>query len=146
VLTPDPSNKDKQMAAWIYDDAVMNPSTITERTGGKNAKGTSDEKKPQCAKGEIGVRTDHDFCAKACKADGDCASNANAANAKNANNANANAGGDVCDGNGLQIVGNGHDTPVKYCVGPSEHAIGGASNATPGVQNDHAPRSSPSNR
>jgi len=125
VLMPDADDKDKQMAAWIYKDAFVNPSTIsakgdttanantTANAKSKTATSATGEKLLPCKKGETSMRSDREFCAKECKGDGDCGA------------------GNVCDGAAVAIKTNGKDAEVKYCIGETTSAT-----VTPGSPNN----------
>ena len=78
VLYPDPDDSAKQLAGWVFKDAVENTTWSSQDTalgpqaphaaasGGKEAK-------LACGKGESHMKTDRDFCAKPCGDDAACA-------------------------------------------------------------------------
>jgi len=112
VLYPDPKSSGKQLAGWVYKDAVeaatwpgvttatgKNLGTAPQAAG--NAK--TAEQNMKCKSGETHLRANGDFCANTCKKDDDCSKSP----------------GGLCDGVGYDVKKDGTlDTSKmeRYCV------------------------------
>jgi hypothetical protein len=84
-----PGEESRRMTGWVYKDAV-------ERWG--PADGAASTTSTQaCAKGDVHVQSDHDFCAKPCREDGDCQTPA------------------TCDGE-ARLFGAADSAEARYCV------------------------------
>jgi hypothetical protein len=92
VLFNDPNDvhSNKQMAGWIYKDAILGPAADMTGTNPVNT----------CQSGEVHVLADHS-CRMACARDSDCTT-----------------GGGVCDGSGQVQYGSTLVREGKYCVSP----------------------------
>jgi len=86
----DPRDRTHHITGWVYKDALESwgPPDELAATGAKAA---------VCARGELHLQSDHDFCARPCREDGDCQSTA------------------VCDGDG-RLVAPVRSEHVRYCV------------------------------
>jgi hypothetical protein len=119
VLYPDPKEASKQMAGWVYKDALDLSGGALGAKGEKGEQGTAGSAanaktgattkpagalgasaKLTCKTGEAHILTDRDFCATSCKDDKDCAKL-----------------GGVCDGDGKVVAASGATTNSRYCVG-----------------------------
>ena len=123
VVFDDPKNPGKQLAGWVYKDALENNGWAMDNRGATagssaNAKASSDgvEKstlKLSCAHGESHLRTSSDFCAKTCKDDTGCDKKS----------------GEICDGLGFEVhESTGKMTNSNYCI----------SGASPKANPEHA--------
>jgi hypothetical protein len=110
VIVADPNNAGKQLAGWVYKDALENTGWSTGAAGGPNRMASA--AKLACGHGEAHVRTTTDFCAKTCKDDTNCDKRA----------------GEICDGLGFLVPeGAGKVTNVNYCI----------SSSSPSANSDH---------
>jgi hypothetical protein len=108
VIFPDPKDASKKLAGWVFRDAVENDSWAT--TPAASNEGAS---KLACGKGEVHLRTDHDFCGKSCKDDSVC----------------NRAAGELCDGLAFEVHETlKHRSNVRYCI-----ADGSSSSRTRGT-------------
>lgn len=109
VVLADPKDSSKQLAGWIYKDALENNAWAKETltnpgaaTGGGGTAKTTQELK--CTHGEAHVRTSIDFCAKTCKDDSGCDKSA----------------GEICDGVGREVhESDGKLSNISYCISSS---------------------------
>jgi hypothetical protein len=85
-----PNDPWQRMTGWVYKDALESwgPPDEIVATGSKVR---------ACAKGDVHVQSDHDFCARPCREDGDC------------------QGPGVCDGEAL-VVNGARSERARYCV------------------------------
>jgi hypothetical protein len=72
VLYPDAKNPGKELAGWVYRDAIENVAWSQTRPENGKALSAMTGTKVDCARGQSHVRTDRDFCAKVCKDDKGC--------------------------------------------------------------------------
>jgi hypothetical protein len=99
VTYDDPKNAGKQLAGWVYKDALENTAWSTGAAGGPS--GAARSAKLACGHGEAHLRTAKDFCAKTCKDDTNCDKRA----------------GEICDGLGFLVPeGGGKVTNVNFCI------------------------------
>jgi len=111
VTYADPKNAGKQLAGWVYKDALENTAWSTGATGGPS--GTARSAKLVCGHGEAHLRTTKDFCAKTCKDDTNCDKRA----------------GEICDGLGFLVPeGAGKVTNTNFCI----------SSSSPTANSDHS--------
>jgi hypothetical protein len=124
VVFDDPNAPGKQLAGWVYKDALENSAWWSDKdtagapapaavaasnVGAKGAKTSTGvtvraATKMTCAHGQSHMRTTQDFCAKACKDDTGCDKNA----------------GEICDGLGFQVQeSSGKMTNANYCISRS---------------------------
>jgi hypothetical protein len=109
VVYADPKAPGKQLAGWVYKDALENNAwwgNNAEALSG-SANGAAKDgsgagmTKLACASGESHLRTTKDFCAKVCKDDTGCDKRA----------------GDICDGLGFQVQeSSGKLSNATYCI------------------------------
>jgi hypothetical protein len=110
VLYPDPKNESKQLAGWVYKDAIDAASwpgidaaakQAEKSQSPQNAKTTS-APKLACTKGEAQLRSAGDFCAHPCNKDEDCAQTR----------------GGVCDGIAYTVKKDGSTSSSmsRYCT------------------------------
>jgi hypothetical protein len=101
IVYSDPKSPSKELAGWVYKDALENTGWSTsDNTSGGSLPNTM-ASKLDCAHGEVHLRTDRDFCGKSCKDDGNCDKK----------------GGEICDG----LAFNVHErtnktTSTRYCI------------------------------
>ena len=76
VTYPDADDTSKQLAGWVFKDAVENNAWMSQDPTIASPKSAATSKGGMatlsCGKGESHMKTDHDFCAKACRDDGAC--------------------------------------------------------------------------
>jgi hypothetical protein len=83
--------RQRKLAGWVHRDAVDDSTAVGLSSALVNGPYT-------CGEGTVRVRTDHDFCAPACREDADCKSL-----------------GGICDGNGT-LVGTPPSARIQYCI------------------------------
>jgi hypothetical protein len=105
VTYPDPANPSKNLAGWVYKDALEN--TDWAAAGANGAAGGAPSTPPtklDCSKvkqGDEHLRTDHEFCGQPCTDDTACDKSA----------------GERCDGHAFDVNEKTNTmTSVKYCV------------------------------
>jgi hypothetical protein len=111
VLYPDPRDATKQLAGWVYKDAVdaatwpgiVEATKLAEKEPGapQNAK-TASPAKLSCKTGERELRSQGDFCARECSKDDDCTKSP----------------GGLCDGVAYEVKKDGTTAPAmsRYCI------------------------------
>ena len=101
VVYPDPKDPSKQLAGWVYKDALENTGWSTsDQTSGGSLQNTM-ASKLDCSHGEAHLRTDHDFCGKACKDDKSCEKKS----------------GELCDGLAFDVHERTNKlTSTRYCI------------------------------
>jgi hypothetical protein len=74
VTYPDVDDTSKQLAGWVFKDAVENTAWMSQDPTIVPPKSAATSKTAtlSCGKGESHLKTDHDFCAKACRDDVAC--------------------------------------------------------------------------
>lgn len=132
VLFNDPSDTSKQKAGWIHKDSLENYAFEQDLSGKSDkdkaalgtpapaaAKAAPAAAKLTCNNGEARLETDHAFCARTCKDDGDC---------KKLNG--------VCDGNGKVVDVSGKLQSSHYCVTDSAPGATTGSTTNTGTLNN----------
>jgi len=116
VLYPDTKDSSKQLAGWVYKDALENVAwseTVPTQTQGKALSNTM-ATKLDCSTGQAHLRTDRDFCGKTCKDDKGCDK----------------AKGEICDGLAFEVrESTSKVSNARYCI----------SSTSPFANNAHGP-------
>ncbi len=134
VLMNDPKDSSKQMAGWVYKDALENNFWAQDSAGNGNNNGkataagspakaksieTGNTEKLSCSRGQSHVRTSIDFCAKTCKDDSGCDKKA----------------GEVCDGLGFEVhESSGKVSNTNYCLSSTAPGATGVHGAEHGAR------------
>ena len=104
VTYPDPANPSKNLAGWVYKDALENTDWAAGANGAASGAPSTPPTKLDCSKSKLGaehLRTDHDFCGQPCTDDTTCDKSA----------------GQRCDGHAFDVNEKTNTmTSVKYCI------------------------------